>query len=114
MMKKCLEITKYQDFSPNASVKTLKKWEVISIVLDFYKSIDDELYKKVFDVVMNIDSKKKFNIYDIKTALGEFYQRDFEYKNFWKYELNPFNIRRENKDMVYIPLKCSASYERSD
>ena len=114
MMRKCLEITKYQDFSPNASVKTLKKWEVISIVLDFYKSIDDELYKKVFDVVMNIDSKKKFNIYDIKTVLGEFYQRDFEYKNFWKYELNPFNIRRENKDMVYIPLKSSASYERSD
>lgn len=108
MMRKCLDITKYQNFSPNASVKTLKKWEVISIVLDFYKSIDDELYKKVFDVVMNIDSKKKFNIYDIETALGGFNQRDFEYKNFRKYELSPFNISHENKDIVYIPLKSNS------
>ena len=104
MMKKYLENNSYQNLPRNNSVKVLKKWEVISIVLDFYKSLDDELYKRVFNIVMNVNPKIRFNIYDIEDARG-FRQRDFEDKNFRRYELNPYNVIHENKDMIYIPLK---------
>ena len=104
MMKKYLENNCYQNLPRNNSVKVLKKWEVISIVLDFYKSLDDELYKRVFDIVMNVNPKIRFNIYDLEDA-QEFRQRDFEDKNFRRYELNPYNVKHENRDMVYVPLK---------
>ena len=104
MMKKYLENNSYQNLPRNNSVKVLKKWEVISIVLDFYKSLDDELYKRVFNIVMNVNPKIRFNIYDIEDARG-FRQRDFEDKNFRRYELNPYNVIHENRDMVYVPLK---------
>ena len=104
MMKKYLENNSYQNLPRNNSVKVLKKWEVISIVLDFYKSLDDELYKRVFNIVMNVNPKIRFNIYDIEDARG-FRQRDFEDKKFRRYELNPYNVKHENRDMVYVPLK---------
>ena len=104
MMKKYLENNCYQNLPRNNSVKVLKKWKVISIVLDFYKSLDDELYKRVFDIVMNVNPKIRFNIYDLEDA-QEFRQRDFEDKNFRRYELNPYNVKHENRDMVYVPLK---------
>ena len=79
MMKKYLENknNSYQNLPRNNSVKVLKKWEVISIVLDFYKPLDDELYKRVFNIVMNVNPKIRFNIYDIEDARG-FKQRDFD------------------------------------
>ena len=64
MMKKYLSTNRYKNIFPNSSIKILKKWEVISIVLDFFKSIDEDLYKRVFNIVMNNDSKIRFNIYD--------------------------------------------------
>lgn len=53
---------------------------------------------------MNVSPKIRFNIYDIEDARG-FRQRDFEDKNFRRYELKPYNVKHENRHMVYVPLK---------
>lgn len=104
MMKKYLSTNRYKNIFPNSSIKILKKWEVISIVLDFFKSIDEDLYKRVFNIVMNNDSKIRFNIYDSSKAINSC-EKDFEFKNFKQYELKPYNVKIENRDIIYIPLK---------
>ena len=92
-------------------VKILKKWEIISIALDFFKSLDPEIYKKMRDIVYGQNPKIRMNIYK-RSEINDFSKEDFEFKNFQRYERNPINAVKGNKDIVYLPIKCGWRYDK--
>lgn len=82
----------------------LKKWKIISLTLEFFKSVDSEIYKKIKNIIFSKNSKIKLNIYKL-SEVKNFNENDFEFKNFRRYSKNPFNQRWDNRDIVYIPLE---------
>ena len=101
---------KHTELSDNISkVKIIKKWEVISTALDFYKSIDNKMYEKVRDVIFNQDKKTRFNIYRL-SDIKNFDEMDFEFNKFSRYSYSAINHVLDNKDFIYVPIKCGWEY----
>lgn len=93
----------YIDIDNARVIKPIKKWEIIKIALEFYKSVDNELYEKVKSVILNQNPKIRFNIYKL-SEVECFSQEDFEFKEFNRYSKFPEHYRIANKDMLYMPL----------
>ena len=100
----------YKDINNKAVVKTMKKWEIIKTALDFYKSIDIEIYEKIKNVVLNQNPKIRANIYKL-SEIECFNQDDFEFREFKRYSKLPANHPISNKDMLYMPLGDIKTYE---
>jgi len=93
----------YKDINNARVIKPIKKWEIIKIALDFYRSLDDEIYEKVKSVILNQNPKIRANIYKL-SEIKCFGQEDFEFKEFKRYSKFPEHYRIANKDMLYMPL----------
>lgn len=94
----------YREKEKILKIKTFKKWEIIYFVLDFFKSIDFEIYKKIKDIIFSKNPKIKLNIYKL-SGEEEFNERDFEFEDFKRYDREACNQRWGNRDIVYIPFK---------
>ena len=103
----------YQEVNSLSKVKPLKKWEIISLTLDFFKSIDSEIYEKIKNVIFSQDPKIRMNIYKL-SEIENFSEQDCEFKEFKKYSKNPENRRWHNKDMIYLPIKAGWNYNEEE
>ena len=95
------------------SVKPLKKWEIISLALDYFKSIDEEFYKVLNDIVLGQNSKIKINIYKM-SEIKDCKQEDIEFNDFRKYKKSPLNNRKHNRIIIYMPLNHKWKNDKKD
>jgi len=91
--------------------KTLKKWEIISIALDYFKSIDIGIYKKIRDIIFSRNPKIRINIYK-RSEIDNYKERDFEFSTYKKYEESPLNHHMLNRDFIYMPIQCGWRYNK--
>lgn len=103
----------YKEVTRLSNVKPLKKWEIISLALDFFKSIDFEIYKKIKDIIFSQNSKIRINIYKLSET-ENLNERDCEFKEFKKYSKAPTNYVKNNKDVIYLPLKVGWRYNKEE
>lgn len=103
----------YKEVTRLSNVKPLKKWEIISLALDFFKSIDFEIYKKIKDIIFSQNSKIRINIYKL-SGTEKLNERDCEFKEFKKYSKAPINYIKNNKDVIYVPLKVGWRYNKEE
>lgn len=83
-------------------VTPIKKEEMLKIVLDFFKSIDSEIYKKAIDTILQQTENIKMNIYNLH-----------EVKDFTKKDDNGFPVYSSGAEVeytngfaaVHIPIK---------
>lgn len=68
--------------SPVSTVVPIKKEEMIKTSLEFFESIDEELYQKVIDIVLANNNDIKLNIYNVH-SINDFRKKDEN--NFLKY-----------------------------
>lgn len=94
---------KYEDVNKILRVKPLKKWEIMTIALEFYKSIDYETYEGIRDIIFNQNPKIRSNIYKL-SKIKNFSEQDFEFEEFKKYSKIPQHHTVRNRDMMYLPL----------
>ena len=92
-------------------VKVLKKWEIISIVLDFFKSLDPDIYQKIRNIIFGKNPKIKLNIYK-RSGISDFNEEDSEFAGYRRYARNPINKTELNKDIVYLPIRCGWAYDK--
>lgn len=103
----------YKEMTMLSNVKPLKKWGIISLALDFFKSIDFEIYKKIKDIIFSQNSKIRINIYKLSET-ENLNERDCEFKEFKKYSKAPINYVKNNKDVIYLPLKVGWRYNKEE
>lgn len=103
----------YRDTNKLSRVKPLKKWEIISLTLDFFKSIDSEIHKKIKDIIFSQNSKIRINIYKLPET-ENFSEQDCEFKEFKKYSKVPTNYIMNNRDIIYAPLKVGWRYNKEE
>lgn len=103
----------YKEVTRLSKVKPLKKWEIISLALDFFESIDSEIYKKIKDIIFSQNSKIRINIYKLPET-ENISEQDCEFKEFKKYSKVPMNYIKNNRDVIYAPLKVGWRYNKDE
>ena len=111
-MLKILVTKKYYNPGEIARVIPVKKDKIISITLQFFKSVNPDLYNHVKSIIFNQNKKIKLNIYDAQN-ITDFKQTDLEFKDMEKYNYEPLNNYKNNKDIIYIPLRRDSNISRS-
>ena len=56
--------SRFIDNGPISTVVPIKKSEMLTVTLDFFKSIDIEFYRKAIDTILQQNSNIKMNIYN--------------------------------------------------
>ena len=68
LLEKALEVmvknSRFIDNGPISTVVAIKKSEMLTVTLDFFKSIDIEFYRKAIDTILQQNSNIKMNIYN--------------------------------------------------
>lgn len=97
--------------SPVSIVVPIKKEEMIKTSLEFFESIDDELYQKVIDVVLADDKDIKLNIYNVH-SINDFRKKDEN--NFLKY--TTYGVVQNNYGCasVNIPMSSELTKKEAD
>lgn len=97
--------------SPVSIVVPIKKEEMIKTILEFFESIDDELYQKVIDVVLADDKDIKLNIYNVH-SINDFRKKDEN--NFLKY--TTYGVVQNNYGcaLVNIPMSSELTKKEAD
>lgn len=97
--------------SPVSIVVPIKKEEMIKTSLEFFESIDDELYQKVIDVVLADDKDIKLNIYNVH-SINDFRKKDEN--NFLKY--TTYGVVQNNYGcaLVNIPMSSELTKKEAD
>lgn len=67
-----IRIEEYGTIEP---IHLLSKQEMIKILLDFFSSLDEELYQQVIDIVLHQSDRIKLNLYNVHTV-KDFSQKD--------------------------------------
>lgn len=89
----------------------IKKREMISIMLDFFKSVDDVFYEKAVQILLGQTDRIKINIYNIN-KVKNFSQKDEN--NMSEYETNGCINIDKVYTKVYIPTQREINSEISD
>lgn len=96
---------------PNITkVVQIKKEEMLAVMLDFFKSIDDEFYEKAIKIMLGQYDTIKTRIYNVH-QVGDFHELDED--GILKYETEPMVYHHKEKSIVYIPQQNDFSTKES-
>lgn len=90
------------DTGPICIVTPIKKREMLKVTLDFFESIDPELYKKAIDVILQQTENIKMNIYNLH-EIRDFEKRDE--RGIPEYTRNGNVHSRDGYAIVHVPTK---------
>ena len=93
----CTRIS-FQGENPNKQISALQEDRMFEIILDFFRSIDEEFYEKALKIIKNEYPNTKTYIYD-------FHKDDPQ-------QLFTYSVHyEEGKAKVFLPLRCDMSKE---
>lgn len=81
-------------------VTQVKKEEILKITLEFFKSVEPELYKRAVNIILGQEKDIKMNVYNVH-SINNFIKRDKE--GFLEY--TPYGVAqtREGRALINIP-----------
>lgn len=115
LLEKCLDaiIRNKRNRRIGAVIKVvpIKKEELLSVALDFFKSIDDEFYEKARDIILGQLKRIRMNMYSVH-SVKDFNEKDEFGKN--KYARSGTVSTSRGNSAIHIPLQEMLKAEEAE